>query len=396
MAKEPGRRAPVHWGNRGTAGDAPAAKTSQRKRRSDRRKGGITDMWGSGPERAVTRRRAGAADGVGPAARATRSRRTNRATPLLGAARIARGATALVLLAALMVAAATAPAPAAEAAARDTVLRIGSAITVFPSERIAGDLVVVGAAIDVLGTVDGDVVAIGGSVAVDGAVGGDVVAIGGNIRLGPHARVFGDVWAVGGAVFRDAQAMVRGRVGSVGFAEAFSLDLDWLRAVGWRWLDFPFTLLYIAGLFALAVLVTAVVPANVQAVAAYMETNPGRSMVIGFLALMSLVPLTVVLVLTIIGPPLLWLGFLAAKFLGYVALVSLVGRLVAERLAASPSAIGQLAIGVGLVALVRYVPILGPLFSLVATAWSLGAVLDTKFGTNRPWLPPRQAEQEPS
>lgn len=285
------------------------------------------------------------------------------------------------------------PAPAE---AQSTTFRLGASITVAPGERVEADLMAIGGTIDVLGEVDGDVVAIGGAIELDGTVRGDVVAIGGNIRLGANARVLGDVSVVGGAVLRDPSAVVSGEVTIVNAADGLRFNVDWFPFVWSPWMDLPLTLLYVAGLLALALLVTAAVPNNVQAVASHMETQVGRSMVIGLLALLLLVPLTLLLALTIIGPPLLWLGFVVAKLLGYVALVSLVGRWVAERLSGSPSPIGQVAIGVGIVALVRYIPILGPLFSLVVTVWSLGAVLDTKFGTNRPWLPPQSPGHAPA
>ena len=51
--------------------------------------------------------------------------------------------------------------------------------------------------------------------------------------------------------------------------------------------------------------------------------------------------------------------------------------------------LAELAIGVVVLALVRYVPVLGPETSFFVNAITLGAVLDTHFGTNRPWVPPR-------
>lgn len=280
-----------------------------------------------------------------------------------------------------------------DVSAQESVVRVGSSITVAPGERVIGQLTAVGGAIEILGSVEGDVIAIGGLISVDGRVQGDVVALGGNVRLGPNARVSGDVSVVGGTLTRDPQAVVEGEISSVSFSEGFRFrfDFDDLRRVGWHGLDFPWVLLYVGGLFALALMVATVIPHHVDAVARAMESNAGRCIVIGLVAVLLMVPLTLLLILTIVGPPLLWLGFFAAKILGYVALVSLVGRRVAERMAGPTSPVWQVLLGVVLVALVRYIPVLGPLFSLTVTLWSLGAVLDTKFGTNRPWLPPRQA-----
>lgn len=301
-------------------------------------------------------------------------------------------APVIVFLAALVV---LCQASLAAAQANRTTLRMGTSVTVPPGERVWGDVAAIGGTIEVYGTVDGDVVAIGGSITVDGWVRGDVVALGGHIRLGPNARVSGDVSVVGGTIARDPSAVVLGRVRTLTPAQAFDFGREWLHVLSSPWLDLPWSILYVLGLFALAVIVVAIAPDNVHAVAAHMESNAGRSILIGLLALLLLAPLTVALIVTIIGPPLLWMCFWAAKLLGYVALVSLVGWRVAGRLLGSRSLIAQLAIGVLLVALVRYIPVVGALFSLVVTVWGVGAVLDTKFSTNQPWLPPRQAAQHP-
>ena len=74
-----------------------------------------------------------------------------------------------------------AQAPAPANVTRDDVVHIGgSPVTVKQNERVRGDVVSVGGAVD-----------------VDGEVTGDVVAVMGKVTLGPHAVVRGDVTAVG-------------------------------------------------------------------------------------------------------------------------------------------------------------------------------------------------------
>lgn len=275
-------------------------------------------------------------------------------------------------------------------AAQDALFRLGGNVVVPAGERTIGDVVALGGAIEILGEVDGDVVAIGGMVTIDGTVRGDVVAVGGSVTIGAGATVNGDVMAVGGTVQRHPEAIVLGEVNVVNFAQGIRLGLGAPGYVVWPSFGYSFSLLYVAGLFALALVVLAAMPDKVNAIESHMETNVGRSMLIGLLAIGLLVPLTLVLVLTLIGPPILWLGFFAAKMIGYVALVNIVGRKVTERFVADVTPIWQVVAGVIIVAVLRYMPMLGVLFTAVATVWSLGAVLDTKFGTNRPWLPPRR------
>lgn len=302
--------------------------------------------------------------------------------------RINRFIPLLFLLAAFAVIVLAAP-EAVEA--RESVIRFGGGVVIRADERVNGDVVAFGGSIEMLGEVRGDVVAVGGSVTVDGIVSGDVIAVGGSVALGPNAQVGGDLTVVGGSVSRDPQAVVRGETSRVSFADGIRLGFGDFTFYNWRWFGFPFSLFTVVGLFALALVVLAVIPEKVHAIEQYMESNAGRSIMIGLLAVVLVVPLTVVLVLTIIGPVVLWLGFLAAKLVGYVALVSLVGRKVSERFSIDGASIWGVVIGVVIVAALRYTPVIGGLFSVAATLWSVGAVIDTKFGTNRPWLPPRNA-----
>lgn len=183
-----------------------------------------------------------------------------------------------------------------------------------------------GGSVDVAGEVRGDVAALGGAVTINGTVLGDVVAIGGSITLGPAAEVAGDVTAVGGSVTRARGSVVRGEISTIGWTEGLTWVWPHAPWLVWRWISLPFTFLYVAGLFALALLVSAILPDHVRAVANAMEKQPERSVLIGLAALVLLIPFTLVLVLTIIGVPLLWMLFLAAKALGYVATVTLAGR----------------------------------------------------------------------
>lgn len=269
------------------------------------------------------------------------------------------------------------------AEARESVLRLGGNVVVEVDERTVGDVVAIGGTVEVLGDVLGDVVAVGGTVSLGGTVTGDVVAVGGTVDLRATAQVDGDVTAVGGRVNRSPEAIVSGEISVISVGETFRFGFGGIGTEFFQWqLNFPLLLLYVAGLFAMALVVLAVIPDNVHAIEEHMESNAGRGIVIGLLTMLLLLPLTLLLVLTIVGPPLLWIGYFAAKMVGYVALVSLVGRKVAERFATDVAPVWELVVGVAVVAVLRYVPVFGALFSLVVTLWSVGAVLDTKFGTN--------------
>jgi hypothetical protein len=70
--------------------------------------------------------------------------------------------------------------------------------------------------------VTGDVVCIGADIEISGTVKGDVVSIGGNLVLGAKARVEGDAVAVGGKIEKHKNAEILGESVSIGIW----LDMD--------------------------------------------------------------------------------------------------------------------------------------------------------------------------
>lgn len=278
---------------------------------------------------------------------------------------------------------------------RGTSVQVGHDITIPDDGVTLGDAVTIFGDLTVLGEVQGNAVAIGGDARIEGKVTGDVVGVGGTVYLGENAEVGGEVTAVGAGIHRSPGAKVAGSVNNIAIGQFLPPRLN-LRK--WRWhfgYHNPFMyLLYLAGLFSLALLTLSLFPSNVANVAKAIERQWGRNLLIGALVLLLIGPLTLIIAITIIGIPLaflLWVGFFLAKILGYVAFVNLLGRKIAGT-GASLNVMAQLAVGVLVLGLVRYVPVIGPLASFFVTVITLGAVLDTKFGTNRPWLPPRSTE----
>lgn len=271
-------------------------------------------------------------------------------------------------------------------------VQLGNAIVVPKGTVNNGDAVAIFDDVTVLGEVQGNVVAVGGDIRIEGRVAGDVVGVGGRISLSDTAEVNGNVTVVGAGLDRAAGARISGSINNIGIGDF--LRHPNVHMSGWHWFGFANPigyLIYLLGLFALTLLTVSLFPAHVGNVADYMEKDWGRSALVGLLTLLLIAPVTVLVAITVIGIPLaavLWAGFFLAKMLGYVAMVSLLGNRITNSIEISNN-MSRLALGVLILGLIRYVPLLGALASFVVTAVTLGAVVDTKFGTNRPWLPPR-------
>lgn len=262
-------------------------------------------------------------------------------------------------------------------------VQIGGRVNVPEGTTIDGDVVLIGGTLDVRGTIDGNAVTLGGTVRVSGTVRGNVVALGERVELNESAVVEGNVVTAGGRTIIHPDARIEGRTdGAIGFGDG---RIPHPLARTWE-------LLLIPGLFAVSLLILALWPARVEAVTDHFKSNTGRSLVIGLLTMILALPAGILMVVTIIGIPvalLLAAVLLAARLLGYTAVAGLVGKRVMGLTRREVSRIWELAVGVTLLGLIGLVPLVGWLIGLLLTAAALGSALDTRFGTNRPWFPPR-------
>jgi hypothetical protein len=186
------------------------------------------------------------------------------------------------------------------------------------------------------------VVVFGGDATIDGHVEDDVVVVGGTLRLGPKALVDGDVSVVGGELDRDAAAQVRGDVdvAHVSLPE-WAWSWHWpnrlpsIAPFWWEGAAFAFTIGRFVLVLILSMLLVAIAPRWTNAIAARLTGRPGVSLIGGFAAEVffgpAMILLTLALVVTIIGIPLLaGMPLLVAAFLllwaaGYAVVAGVLG-----------------------------------------------------------------------
>ncbi len=283
-------------------------------------------------------------------------------------------------------------------------VRFGGDVTVERNERL-----------------EGDAVAIGGSLTVNGEVTGDATSIGGTLTLGPDAVVRGDAVSVGGTLNRAQGSRVEGDVTEVGGGGGgFRRGMWFPGFFGTFWSRFgslAATALRLAVLAMVAVIIVAFGRNAVERIAARTAAAPVRSGLIGLLAEILFVPVmvltAVVLAVSIIGIPLLFLMPFAVLLVMLVALVGFVGlahhlgRWIASRFGwREPGAYASVAIGVvaigGLTLLAKLAalgggfvigaPLTGLGYLVEFVAWTVGfgaAILywyesQTRFGHHRP------------
>ncbi len=238
------------------------------------------------------------------------------------------------------------------------------------------------------GTEVENVVVIAGDAQISGRVTEAVVAIGGNIWLHPGAEVFGDVVCLGGTINVEGDARIGGQQVNIG---SFSLEnLKFLPFLG-GWLNFNFSLWRLLSVLFLGAIVYWLFPMAVQRSSDALNHNPAKSALFGLLGYLAVVPLTILLIITVLGIPLvpiLWLLVSAARLLGQVALAVIAGQWLAKQLNLQPSAIiYQVLLGLLVLGLLTMLPVVGSLASLFYGLVGFGAVIWTRFGTTQISIP---------
>lgn len=247
-------------------------------------------------------------------------------------------------------------------------------------------------------TVD-DVVVIGGNTRVEGTVTGDLVSILGKVTLGSNAVVQGDFVVVAGSVDSHGNAKIHGEqtlVGGLnggGFPFAPRAFQDWFskgvllarplpHQVGWAWA--------VAGVFILLyLLLAALFPRPIQASVEALQARPIGSFFVGLLALVLVAPLTLLLIVTVVGiviVPFLICAFAAAFIFGKVSVYRYAGEQLAHQTGARALEKPLLALLVGILAFyVLYtVPVLGFVVWGAVVPLGIGAVFIALFRSYRP------------
>jgi len=195
-----------------------------------------------------------------------------------------------------------------------SIIKIGEPITVAEGE-----------------VVDGDLVSIGGAITVAGTVSGDVAVIGAPLHVKSTGIVRGDVITVGGTLQRDPGSQIRGqRVGALPFNFNFFRPHVFVVRPFTRFMGYglPMIALVIMSLFLVA-LAAFFAPQNVTRIQETIEQAPLKSLLLGFAANIVFMPLFVLLCVTIIGIPVAFIiqpiAYFVASILGFAGVSLFVG-----------------------------------------------------------------------
>ena len=245
-----------------------------------------------------------------------------------------------------------------------------------------------------------DVVCIGGHATIEGKVEGSVVVIGGKLDYSGEAK---DVVTIlsradfrSGATVHGDMVHILGEMQSAPDAkfEREQVDLGSrlpprMQRLLSRGLIGLFVILRLIGIIIsglVILLIALLIPDRIERMSEALDTRWPASFGFGLLACFAVVILAVGLAITLIGIPFAILLGLVAKLLGLVG-VSGILLLLGKRLGTETGILGEqtstvwaVMLGFGVMALVRFIPIIGELIWLVLSIIGFGLVLVTKLG----------------
>lgn len=302
-------------------------------------------------------------------------------------------------------------------------------------ERVTGDVLAAGGTVDVGGEVLDDVRAVGGTVTLAGHVGGDAIAAGGTVVLGPGASVGGRAWfgggdvQVAGRIARSLKAgagkivisgVVEGDVqlsadqveilpsaritGSLSYRSPNEARIDPAAVIGGGVVRLPYhrpslaavvlrRLLWIAALGALGAVLILSFPGFSLGAVRTLGGEPWKALGLGAAVLVGGPVVAALLIVTVIGSVLGIAGLVVyalALLAGFLTGVFCTGDMMLGWLRraapASPGAsILALVVGLIVIALVRWIPVLGGLVVFGVLLFGLGALVLHGYRAWRDW-----------
>jgi hypothetical protein len=262
-------------------------------------------------------------------------------------------------------------------------------------DEVQDNVIAFGGNITVEGRVKQNIVAFGGTITLSGEVGDSVVGIGSVITLRSTAVVKGDVVSLGGVLNKERGCIIQGDTVYLKSSELipkiFKGGIFFFPPL------IPFILiLKLISMFIwllLALVIAAIFPRQLSLASSQIRVSFWPVAGTGIIALVLFTGLIIVcalLSLVLIGIPFL-LFLIAAgiviKIFGTVVLFYLFGESLGKAFwSKSVSAIAAVILGLILISIIKFIPVLGFLFSFCLSIIVWGVVIRTKFGTTENWL----------
>lgn len=227
------------------------------------------------------------------------------------------------------------------------------------------------------GDVVDNVIVIGGDITVYGTVEENIVAIGGEVRMKENAFVGNDVITIGDQLIGENLGHIDGEIIDISFGRLLDLLPQKERASPFFAI---FSVMSFIAITLLGVAIAAIFPAFIRNLTHIFEEFPGRVIGWGLLTLFLMIPLTIILMLSIIGIALIpfeIVFLILTTILGYVVVSNFIGGKIIHTLSKQDagSVVWNTLLGFFLLYLITLVPLLGTVVIWLVRAIGMGVVL---------------------
>jgi cytoskeletal protein CcmA (bactofilin family) len=258
------------------------------------------------------------------------------------------------------------------------LLLFGGQALIENQATVGGDAAVFCGEVGMLGSIAGRFCATGDSVYVNGAVAGDAKIEARSVVLGPKTVIGGAlVYSSPSEIVMDSAAVVTGGIERLPWEERAE-DFGAVLFGGFVGALIAKLMVFVIGLVA-AVLF----PRGMVAVSDAMTGRPLASLLYGFLAVILLPVVFIILMITVIGIPLglIWFAlYVVALPVARSVAAIMIGRLILKRqltwedgVRTGPM-IGQLALGMLVLFLLGFIPVLSTLIAIAIILFGFGAI----------------------
>ncbi len=292
----------------------------------------------------------------------------------------------------------------------------------------ADDINVAGGDININAGARGDIRVMGGTAVINGQVGGDVIIAGGTVRLVDTASIAGDLVVAGGEVIVDApvagkvkiaggkvrlnsklggevkiraeelvigsRADIANKISYKGQKDAQLEDGNKINGIDFEKVEkrsgpakhfariatIGFVMKLLAGIAA-AILLMKLFPRTTENTVAHIQSHPWSNLGIGFLGMIIIPICALILLVTFVGyyiAALAFFGYILVLLIACVAASIFIGALAIKLLTKKPNLVVDwqaIVIGVVVVGILRFIPVIGWLAVAIVSMMAFGALL---------------------
>lgn len=231
-------------------------------------------------------------------------------------------------------------------------VHIGEDLVVAAGDTVPDDAVAILSDLTVIGHVVGDAICISGDLVLTGSVEGDAVGIGGSVEVESTAVIQGDLVCVGGTMSKMQGASVEGEVVNVpmpfirpilhhalkyagkGEKKTIIINKHPLGGFARRVVTFFIYLVKLIALIVFVFLILLFFKGGVERVSDAIAGHFWKSALAGFVGIILLMPITLLLIVFVIGIPLVplfWIAVIAGMIFGFACVTYTIGKIAAEK-----------------------------------------------------------------